>query len=157
MPYPACLLISCMEKPTEEGSVRGSSGICKGVFVENQILFVHTQKPTTKCLSVKFKVLCCSMCNDIKSIREWCRVLFISVSWRRVSLFASVLHHKERKTTSANWHFDTLTLHFPWWMFVWWLVQQATAQSKTCAHVCKFDKKKTRTGNLMCVVVQSLV
>lgn len=27
-------------------------------------------------------------------------------------------------------------------------------QSKTCAHVCKLDKKKT--GNLMCVVVQSL-
>lgn len=89
-------------------------GQCSGIFGNlqrrfcgkniKQILFVHTQKPMTKCLSVKFKVFCRSMCNDIKSIREWCRVLFISVSWRRVSLFASVLHHKEWETTSANWH-----------------------------------------------------
>ena len=41
-------------------------------------------------------------------------------------------------------------------MFVWWLVQQAKVQNKTCLHACKLDKKETLCGLLLESVAQQL-
>lgn len=83
------------------------------------------------------------MCNDIRSIR----LVFFSL---HVPVCASWPIRNKRHSQQNAVH------TFLGWMFVWWLVWQATVQNKTCACFAILTGRQLWTRSVMYVVIRRL-